>query len=60
VDSSGAAYVTGFTASTNFLTQGAYQTDRPDAEVFVSRWSMPCNHHFPAIPPGIITLSSRS
>ncbi|MCH7690727.1 MAG: SBBP repeat-containing protein, partial [candidate division Zixibacteria bacterium] len=37
VDSSGNAYITGRTASTDFPTAGAYQTDQPLDDVFVTK-----------------------
>jgi hypothetical protein len=39
VDSSGSAYVTGFTLSTDFPTQNPYQTDQPDEDAFVTKLS---------------------
>lgn len=37
VDSSGNAYITGVTYSTDFPTQGAYQTDQGSTDVFVTK-----------------------
>ncbi|MBY0526219.1 MAG: SBBP repeat-containing protein [Gemmataceae bacterium] len=37
VDGSGNVYVSGTTASTNFPTQGAYQTDQANADLFVTK-----------------------
>ena len=39
VDGSGSAYVTGSTYSTDFPTKNPYQTDQPDADVFVTKLS---------------------
>ena len=39
VDSSGSAYVTGFTDSTDFPTLNPYQTDQPLGDVFVTKLS---------------------
>jgi hypothetical protein len=39
VDGSGNAYVTGFTASTNFPTLNPYQTDQTGDDVFVTKFS---------------------
>ena len=37
VDSSENAYVTGYTSSTNFPTQGEYQTDQGNTDVFITK-----------------------
>ncbi len=37
VDASGCAYITGTTSSSNFPTQGAYQTDQGDKDAFVTK-----------------------
>ncbi|MFN4320021.1 MAG: SBBP repeat-containing protein, partial [Aquificaceae bacterium] len=39
VDSTGSAYVTGYTYSTNFPTQNAYQGDQGGADVFITKLS---------------------
>jgi hypothetical protein len=39
VDGGGSAYITGWTASTDFPTENPYQTDQPGVDVFVSRLS---------------------
>jgi hypothetical protein len=39
VDSAGAAYLTGYTASTNYPTVNAYQTDQGDLDVIVTKVS---------------------
>jgi hypothetical protein len=39
VDSSGSAYVTGSTQSTNFPTQDPYQSDQPNRDAFVTKLS---------------------
>ena len=37
IDASGCAYITGTTSSSDFPTQGAYQTDQGDKDVFVTK-----------------------
>jgi hypothetical protein len=39
VDGSGSAYATGYTSSTNFPTQNPYQTDQPNYDAFVTKFS---------------------
>ena len=39
VDASANAYITGYSASTDFPTEGAYQTDQGDYDVFISKLS---------------------
>jgi hypothetical protein len=44
VDTAGAAYVTGYTASTNFPTENPYQTDQGFLDSFVAKFVIRCNH----------------
>jgi len=44
VDSSGAAYVTGYTESTDFPTENPYQTDQPYSDAFVTKLSSAGNN----------------